>query len=64
MPTRKALADILEILMDNLATLDDALPYLPVFLNEDPPLSADAGALLSTPEGRNVLLALRRVSGK
>lgn len=59
MPTRKALADILEILRDNLATLDDALPYLPVFLNEDPPLSADAGALLSTPEGRNVLLALR-----
>ncbi|PKN32630.1 MAG: hypothetical protein CVU61_17330, partial [Deltaproteobacteria bacterium HGW-Deltaproteobacteria-19] len=39
--------------------LDDALPYLPIFLDEDPPRSAEAEALLMTPDGRTVLNALR-----
>ena len=59
MPSRENLSGIMEILRDNLATLDDALPYLPIFLDEDPPRSAEAEALLMTPDGRTVLNALR-----
>ncbi|NPU85037.1 MAG: glutamate--tRNA ligase [Syntrophaceae bacterium] len=59
MPDRKTLSDILEILRDNMVVLEDAIPYLPAFLDADPPRSAEADALLLTPDGRIVLDALR-----
>lgn len=58
-PDRTTLSGILELLRDNMVVLEDALPFLPVFLDEDPPLSAEAGAILATPDARTVLSALR-----
>jgi nondiscriminating glutamyl-tRNA synthetase len=59
LPDREVLADLLEILRDNLVVLADALPYLPVFLGEEPPFSAEAREILESPDGRTVLEALR-----
>jgi nondiscriminating glutamyl-tRNA synthetase len=58
-PSREILSEIMEILRDNLVVLEDALPYLPAFLEEFPPPSAEASALLAGADGQTVLKALR-----
>ena len=56
----RLLAEVMDILRDNLVVLEDALPYLPVFLEENPPCSAEARAVLEADDGRIVLEAFQR----
>lgn len=60
LPERSLLAEVMDILRDNLVVLEDALPYLPVFLEENPPCSAEARAVLEAEDGRIVLEAFRQ----
>jgi nondiscriminating glutamyl-tRNA synthetase len=54
------LGSVLQCLRDNIETLDQLSPYLPIFLNEFPAVEAEAQTILQSEMGRNVARAFKR----